>query len=44
MLRRSLAGVVDDAAFVRAGIRPEQRPEELSLDDWIGLAAARERT
>jgi 16S rRNA (adenine1518-N6/adenine1519-N6)-dimethyltransferase len=38
MLRRSLAGVVDGAAFARAGIAPEARPEELGVDDWARLA------
>lgn len=40
MLRRSLAGLVDPAAFERAGIRPEARAEELSVDAWGRLAAA----
>ncbi|HEY7071626.1 MAG TPA: 16S rRNA (adenine(1518)-N(6)/adenine(1519)-N(6))-dimethyltransferase RsmA [Acidimicrobiales bacterium] len=40
MLRRSLAGLVDPAAFERAGVRPEARAEELSLADWDRLAAA----
>ena len=39
MLRRSLAGVVAEDRLVAAGIRPEQRAEELTLDDWIRLAA-----
>jgi len=38
MLRRSLAGVVDPAAFDRAGIRPEARAEELTVEDWGRLA------
>jgi 16S rRNA (adenine1518-N6/adenine1519-N6)-dimethyltransferase len=38
MLRRSLAGVVEPEAFVRAGIRPEARAEELTIDDWGRLA------
>lgn len=37
MLRRSLAGLVDDAAFGAAGIAPDARPEQLALDDWIRL-------
>src|SRR3546814_6962169 len=39
MLRRSLADHVDAEAFVRAGLRPEARAEELVLADWIRLAA-----
>ena len=38
MLRSSLAGVVDAAAFARAGIRPEARAEELSVEEWGRLA------
>ena len=26
--------------LARAGIAPERRPEELSLDEWIALATA----
>lgn len=37
MLRRNLAGLVDDVAFHQAGIEPTQRAEELSLDDWARL-------
>ncbi len=40
MLRRSLAGVVDPAAFERAGVRPEARAEELDVEAWGRLAAA----
>lgn len=40
MLRRSLAGIVDEAAFAAAGIGPQQRPEELDVDAWCRLAAA----
>jgi 16S rRNA (adenine1518-N6/adenine1519-N6)-dimethyltransferase len=40
MLRRSLAGIVDDAAFERAGVAPTARPEELDLASWAALAAA----
>ncbi len=39
MLRRSLAGVVDPAAFVPSGVEPTARAEELDLDDWRRLAA-----
>ena len=38
MLRRSLAGLVDSAGFVAAGVRPEARAEELGLADWARLA------
>jgi 16S rRNA (adenine1518-N6/adenine1519-N6)-dimethyltransferase len=38
MLRRSLAGVVDPEAFELAGIRPEARAEELTVEDWGRLA------
>jgi 16S rRNA (adenine1518-N6/adenine1519-N6)-dimethyltransferase len=38
MLRRSLAGLVDDAAFTCAGIRPEARAEELDVQAWGRLA------
>jgi 16S rRNA (adenine1518-N6/adenine1519-N6)-dimethyltransferase len=40
MLRRSLAGLVDEAAFTAAGVRPEARAEELSVEDWGRLASA----
>jgi 16S rRNA (adenine1518-N6/adenine1519-N6)-dimethyltransferase len=40
MLRRSLAGLVDADAFGPAGIRPEARPEELSIEEWGRLAEA----
>ncbi len=39
MLRRSLAGLVDTAAFERAGIRPEARAEDLDVVAWGRLAA-----
>ncbi|MGH9230554.1 MAG: 16S rRNA (adenine(1518)-N(6)/adenine(1519)-N(6))-dimethyltransferase RsmA [Acidimicrobiales bacterium] len=38
MLRRSLASLVDPSAFERAGVRPDARAEELSLEDWARLA------
>jgi 16S rRNA (adenine1518-N6/adenine1519-N6)-dimethyltransferase len=38
MLRRSLAGVVDPEAFARAGIRPDARAEELTVEEWGRLA------
>ena len=40
MLRRSLSGEVPPEAFTVAGIRPEARPEELSVEDWGRLAQA----
>ena len=39
MLRRSLAGTVEPEAFVRAGVRPDARAEELTVADWGRLAA-----
>jgi 16S rRNA (adenine1518-N6/adenine1519-N6)-dimethyltransferase len=39
MLRRSLAGVVEPEAFVRAAVRPEARAEELDVAAWGRLAA-----
>jgi len=39
MLRRALAGTVDLSAFECAGVRPESRAEELTLEDWGRLAA-----
>lgn len=43
MLRRSLADLVTPEAFDAAGIRPEARGEELSVDDWGRLARAAPR-
>ncbi|MFO7279591.1 MAG: 16S rRNA (adenine(1518)-N(6)/adenine(1519)-N(6))-dimethyltransferase RsmA [Thermoanaerobacterales bacterium] len=40
MLRRSLAGLVDAAAFERAGVSPQARPEQLDLAAWDRLARA----
>lgn len=40
MLRRSLAGTVDDAAFTAAGIDPQARPETLGVLQWGALAVA----
>jgi 16S rRNA (adenine1518-N6/adenine1519-N6)-dimethyltransferase len=39
MLRRSLADHATPADLEAAGIRPEARAEELTLDDWRHLAA-----
>jgi 16S rRNA (adenine1518-N6/adenine1519-N6)-dimethyltransferase len=41
MLRRSLAGVVDPAAFDTAGVSPQARAEELSVEEWGRLASFR---
>jgi 16S rRNA (adenine1518-N6/adenine1519-N6)-dimethyltransferase len=38
MLRRSLVGLVDAAAFERADVRPDARAEELDVADWGRLA------
>jgi 16S rRNA (adenine1518-N6/adenine1519-N6)-dimethyltransferase len=38
MLRGSLAGLVDAAAFERAAVSAEARAEELSVEDWGRLA------
>jgi 16S rRNA (adenine1518-N6/adenine1519-N6)-dimethyltransferase len=40
MLRRSLAGLVDEAAFATAGVDPRARAEQLGLEDWSRLAEA----
>jgi 16S rRNA (adenine1518-N6/adenine1519-N6)-dimethyltransferase len=40
MLRRSLAGEVSPAAFVAAGIAPDDRPEQLGIQQWGALTAA----
>lgn len=40
MLRRTLAALVDDSAFEKAGVVPTDRAEDLSLDDWVRLARA----
>lgn len=44
MLRRSLAGILDEAAFEEAGIDSSMRPEELGIEAWGSLAAARRST
>ncbi len=38
MLRRSLAGLVAADAFAAAGVRPEARAEELSVQEWGRLS------
>jgi 16S rRNA (adenine1518-N6/adenine1519-N6)-dimethyltransferase len=40
MLRRTLSGLVDEAAFGSAGVAPTDRAEDLSLHDWVRLAVA----
>lgn len=40
MLRRSLAGRVDDAAFAAAGVEGTRRPEELDVAEWAALTNA----
>jgi 16S rRNA (adenine1518-N6/adenine1519-N6)-dimethyltransferase len=40
MLRGALAGLVDQAAFEAAGVRPAARAEELTVEDWGRLADA----
>lgn len=42
MLRRALAGIVDAAAFERAGISPESRAEDLDVAAWGRLCSAME--
>jgi 16S rRNA (adenine1518-N6/adenine1519-N6)-dimethyltransferase len=41
MLRGSLADVVDPRAFAAAGVAPEARAEELSVQEWGRLAGWR---
>ncbi len=41
MLRRSLAGWVTDGVFERADVAETRRPEELTLEEFARLAAAR---
>jgi 16S rRNA (adenine1518-N6/adenine1519-N6)-dimethyltransferase len=38
MLRNSLAGMVDEPAFERAGVSPRSRAEELGVEEWGRLA------
>lgn len=38
MLRRSLAGMVDEGEFATAGVDPTKRPQDLSIVDWGRLA------
>lgn len=43
MLRRTLSGLVDEAAFEAAGVASTDRAEDLSLHDWVRLATAAKR-
>jgi 16S rRNA (adenine1518-N6/adenine1519-N6)-dimethyltransferase len=43
MLRRSLAGLVSEAAFAAAGVESTRRPEELGVETWGKLAACQRR-
>ncbi len=43
MLRRSLAGIVDEASFACAGIAPTARAEELGVGEWGMLASCQRR-
>jgi 16S rRNA (adenine1518-N6/adenine1519-N6)-dimethyltransferase len=40
MLRRSLSGLVSPEAFAAAGVRPEDRAEQLGVEDWGRLVDA----
>jgi 16S rRNA (adenine1518-N6/adenine1519-N6)-dimethyltransferase len=40
MLRRSLSGVVTAEQFERAGVSPEDRPEQLGVTQWDALTVA----
>lgn len=40
MLRRSLAGIVSADEFAAAGVDPETRPEQLSVQEWGRLVEA----
>ena len=40
MLRRSLAGWVDESAFAAAGVAPDARPEQLGVAEWGALTVA----
>jgi 16S rRNA (adenine1518-N6/adenine1519-N6)-dimethyltransferase len=43
MLRRSLAGLVDERDFAGAGVDPRARAEDLSIEQWGALAESRSR-
>jgi 16S rRNA (adenine1518-N6/adenine1519-N6)-dimethyltransferase len=40
MLRRALSGIVSPDRFAHAGVAPDARAEQLSVEDWGRLAAA----
>jgi 16S rRNA (adenine1518-N6/adenine1519-N6)-dimethyltransferase len=40
MLRRSLSSLVTAEQFARAGVSPEDRPEQLGVGQWDALTAA----
>jgi 16S rRNA (adenine1518-N6/adenine1519-N6)-dimethyltransferase len=44
MLRRSLTTLVEPRAFTLSGVRPEARPEELTIQDWARLTNATRQT
>ena len=44
MLRRSLVGIVEPAAFAGAGVDPSARPETLTFRQWSELATASQPT
>tara|TARA_Y100001970_G_scaffold224972_1_gene277449 strand:- start:811 stop:1653 length:843 start_codon:yes stop_codon:yes gene_type:complete len=40
MLRKSLKGYIGIAEFNSAGLDPESRPQDLTVNDWVSLAIA----
>ncbi|MBV8159880.1 MAG: 16S rRNA (adenine(1518)-N(6)/adenine(1519)-N(6))-dimethyltransferase RsmA [Acidimicrobiia bacterium] len=44
MLRRSLSALVDPDCFEAAGVAPEARPQDLSLDEWARLTRCASNT
>ena len=38
MVRRSLAGLIDEVGIVAAGVDPTRRAETLTPDEWAALA------
>ena len=40
MLRRSLAGLLNEAAIEAVGVDPTDRAEQLGLEQWAALASA----
>jgi len=41
MLRRSLAGWTSEGVFERAGVEETRRPEELTIEEFAALVAAK---